>query len=699
MKSEKEEKKIGILRKDLKLFSGDKSLNASKVSTIFDPVSGRYFRIHETEYEIISRLHKKYTLTELYKVLRKHNISVSQNKLVEVINFLNQNNLLLSSYAETERKLQQRKLLKQKLLSKKIANSYLSLSIPLWKPDAFLDRTFNFVKVFSNKWIILSFVVISLFGYIGIIANWTRFISTVFESFTLSGLIKYGITITVLKLMHEFAHAYAAKFAGVKVRKLGVCFIFFTPRFYIDITDSWQISDNRKRMLIDAAGILLELLLGGITAIIWLQSNPGVIKTIAYYTFAVSIINTVFINGNPLIKFDGYYLLMDFLNIDNLQKRSIEASKAFLYKYLLGIELKETAKEKKVFFIVFGLSSFVYRLFLYTGITLLIYYKFTKAIGIILAVLEVYSLLVKPLIKEVRIIHKIRSKINKRNSRISLGVASAFILVLIIPLPWTICAPCEVSSKQIYTIYAKNAGFLKNLKVVSGARVKKGETVLEQENPFLKWKQEKDNIELSILTNELDQMLSHHEQIEFANIKNRQVEEVHCEIQENNRKKLLLKTVTPISGIVVVFDRDLVKGKWLQKGERIGEIVDPDKKIIIAYLDEKEIHNIRLDDSVSINFYNELATYSGKVISITTIPNLIWYPSALLSDFGGPLKSKFENGKYVLQKNYYRIVILPEDKMAFRIGKTGNIQVRHYSSIIVSMGRDILEALQRELSF
>ena len=363
----------GELRKDLRIFPGDKNNSGEKTWIIFDPVADKYFRISEKEHIIISFLAENSPIENLQIKIELIDSKITKEFILTVISFLNNNGLLQGNYKITENRLQQLRKLKAKALPSKLMSSYLFFRIPLLKPDNFLTKTTDIVKAIFNKWLLLFLFIISVCGYIGVVIHWHKFAAEIIGSLNYSGLIRYGITIIILKLFHELGHAYSAKFAGIRVRRFGIGVIIFFPRFFIDITDSWRLKGRKQRMLIDSAGILVELLIGGIAALIWLNTGPGTVNTISYFVFAVSIINTVLVNGNPFIRYDGYYLLMDLVNIDNLQRQGSLEIKLLSREYFFGIKEKVShtiTGWKKYFVIIYGISSFIYRIFLYTGIIL-----------------------------------------------------------------------------------------------------------------------------------------------------------------------------------------------------------------------------------------------------------------------------------------------------------------------------------------
>jgi putative peptide zinc metalloprotease protein len=668
---------------------------------IFDPVADRYFRISEKEHYIISQFNSDKEIDKVSELLTDAGIEISIEDVAATTQFLNQNNLLLPVYYITEKKLNMLKIFKRKMLPTRLMSSYLFIKIPLFKPDVLLSKTITHIKTIFNKWTFLFLAIISLIGYIQLVSRWDKVIAIVLQSFTFAGMTRYVSTIIILKLFHEFSHAYVAKALGVRVRRMGVSFILFFPRFYTDVTDSWRIPDRRKRVYIDVAGIACEVLIGGFAALVWTNSGPGILNTIAYYVFAVSITNTVLVNGNPFIRYDGYYLLMDLTGIDNLQKRGITAAVVFLRKCILGID--DTPRGRKTpkdrFLIFYGISAFIYRLFLYTSIILIIYLKFIKVIGIILMILEVYILIIKPLINEIRTVMKMKQRIKRTNLTVSILLLGAILLIFLIPLPWNISMPGEVKAKELYVVRARNQGFLLRIHADDQDEIEAGTGLVEQQNPFLEFEAKQKQLELVLAETELDQLLGDSQTIALGKLKQQQLEAQKKSLANIKREESRLSIESSFPGYFLYNKELLHKGKWLKKGEIIGELYNPKKQLIYAYAKEEYIDKLKVGDKVTFFIHSELKGFSGSVISVNSVASKkMLGPSPLLTSFGGHINVIPQN-QFILEEPHYKVVIEPTSEIPMHIGRTGTVYIRKYTSVAVNIFRKVSNLYHREFAF
>ncbi len=693
----------GTLRADLELFRGEPETDGRATWIVFDPVSDKYFRLSEEDYQLVGCMSENLELEAFLLKVKKLGINADKEKILKVLNFLNQSNLMLPVYKVTESKVEKHQEMKRRNLIHLILYTYLFFKVPLLSPDRFLDRTINFIKTIFNKWTFLTLGVIASCGYICLIVKWQKLTEEFINTINFQGMVRYSIAVIIIKCVHEFAHAYTAKAVGIRVRRMGMAFIVFFPRLYTDLTDSWRIPDRHKRFLIDGSGILSEIIIGGWAALVWANSGPGLTQAVAYYIFTVSIISTALINGNPFIRYDGYYLLMDLVNIDNLQMRGTERMRELFRKYCLGIDYQpndNTQGWKKYFLIIFGFSSFIYRLFLYTSIILVVYYYFEKAIGIVLLLLEIYLLVVKPLMMETKMILALKNRIKTRNYIISLSGAGILLLTLFMPLPWNIALPCEVKPAVSSTIYARTDGFLDELCVKDKESVKKGAVIFKQESQFIEWGLKEAYLDKVLGAVELDFAQSNTSTLGLTQVKLQALKNAEITLEELRHKKSLLTTVSAIDGIFALYDLHLKPGKWLHKGEIIGEIYEPGRQLIAAYINENDFKKISGNEKVSITLEDGIESYRGKIVSSTPVP-VVLAPSPLINYFGGhimcyPLP---EANLFQPIEPYYRVTIAVADGIKLPPGRTGTVWLRKYSSIGGNFLRGLLSVLQKELYF
>jgi len=700
MQIPKQPEHTGELRSDLELFKGGADETGMPTWVIFDPVSGNYFRISERDYRIIACMTGNMELESFVDKLRQSGIYAGKEDVTKVLSFLQQSNLMKPVYKATETKALRAREMKRKMFWHIVLNMYLFFRVPLISPDRFLVRTLDAIRIIFNRWTMLALKMLAILGYLCLVLNFHKFADASLASISMKGLLRYSLAIVLIKVIHEFAHAYTARYFGCRVRRMGVAFIVFFPRFYTDITDSWRIPERWKRFLIDGAGIFSEIIIGGFAALVWANTSTGPANTIAYYIFTVSIINTVMVNGNPFIRYDGYYMLMDLLNIDNLQKRGVELVRGIWRRNLFGMPVPPDPSTgwKRLLLVSYSICSFLYRIFLYTSIILIVYFNFTKAVGIVLLFLEVWLLLVKPTIEEGKFFVKNWKSFNRRKLAISLVGVSFIALLLLIPLPWRICLPCEIKPVDSAMVYAPINGYLEGLPLADGSSVRKGDLIMTQMDPLLEIRREETKIDTELARLQLDQAQTDKEQLPQIDVRKESLEYSRTAQAEAERRSLLMQTTSQIDGIFSLYDQHLRHGKWLAKGDIVGEVYRPGSRKALAFAVEDDVKHIRIGNRVSVSLSDELASYSGRVTGINPVPAAL-PPSPLLNVFGGPIPGFIgEDGLFKPVSTYYQIEIeFPSGSPAE--GRTGIASLGKYSSVAGNFARKTIQVLQRELSF
>lgn len=693
---------IGRLRNDLELFRGEANIAGDSTWVIFDPVADAYFKISDVNYHMIRALSGNMELEQYLEKLKSVGIHADKMEVVKLVKFLQDSNLFMPRYLQSEAQANKMREMKKKMFWQRLMSTYLFFKIPIVKPDRFLNRTIDIVQHILNKWTLALLWIISIAGYIGLVMNWQKFTEKFISSISLQGLARYSLAVIAVKFIHEFAHAYAAKINGVRVRRMGLAIVFFVPRLYSDLTDSWRIHDWKKRFLIDGAGIISEIIIGGFAALVWVNTVPGLTHSVAYFVFAVSIINTVMINGNPFIRYDGYFMLMDFVGIDNLQQRANERTRALWRKHLFGLDLPtndHTKGWKRYFLVIFGICAFVYRIFLYTSIILIVYFQFPKAIGIVLLCLEVYLLIIKPLTGEIKFLTMMRKKMNRTKALLSYTGIAVILLCFFLPLPWDVILPCEVRPEKFERIYA-HSGYISDIKIKDGQEVKKNQLLFKQSNPYLSWKLQEALVAIKRDETILDQAQSSVKRLGEIKIDRRALQSSRNLVKELKRKEALLNLRSKIDGIFAFYDQKLKIGKWLSKGAVIGEVYNPKLKKVVAYVGEDEMRKLQAGDKIKLHLKRDLKSYSGVITAVNDVAAEL-EPTPLLDVFGGSILSNQNphRGYFKPLHPCYQVTIKINESVELPIGRSGAINIRKYSSIGGNITRKVIHVLQRELSF
>lgn len=416
---------------------------------IFDPVNEKYYQVNQKAYEIIQHFSVCRSIEDIEESLKVHSIPATKEEVINVITFLKRNNL---TFADPDKKA-------HKNLSGQIVKSYIYFKFPLWRPDRFLSNTKLIGQVFLNKYFVCLSTVWAVFGFLLLIKFHKNFLEGFSSTFNLAS-VKFFIPIIILvKIIHELSHAYTAKLLGSKVRCMGVAFIFLTPRFYTDISDMITL-DKISRIKIALAGMWVELIIGGLACFFFiavpLHSN---VSQICVSFITVSLVSSLFFNGNPLMRFDAYYVLKELMGIENLYSNSSQALKAFWRRIILGLK---SATQVNLRLLIYGHLSLFYRIFIYTSIIILVYQFFIKTLALILVLISIWIFLVKPVLSEIVFVFKKWKQIKILNKLYAFSFLCGLSFLFFVEMSLPSTHPAFYSSAQL-KIRARIGGTVKDL--------------------------------------------------------------------------------------------------------------------------------------------------------------------------------------------------------------------------------------------
>lgn len=680
----------GILREDIELIRGETPL-------LFDRQADAYYKIAPAMLDVLAFLTEPMPLDRFLELLNRNGIPVSREELLNLLSFLQQHNLLAPEYGHIGVKRERHAEMKEKTAFLRFSAAYLFFKLPPWRPERLFEKIGPYVSWLASRPVIVLLLIPAALGYLLIIRDFGNVYETFRDSLSWAGLAKYFVAILVMKFIHEAAHSLAAIHFKCRVRGIGLGFMVFYPRLYTDATDSWRLP-RRQRLLIDSAGIIIELLIGGIAVLLWTYLPPGIWKSTMFYIFAVSTFNTLLVNGNPCIRYDGYYILCDLLNIENLMTRSSEHLKQSWRHYLLRLGPRPV-NERGAFLLFFGVISFVYRIFLYTSIILIIYYKFTKAVAIVLVILELYSIVIYPCWREIQTVRAL-SRRSANRARWYLGSLLLFsgVLILFLPLSWSITLPAETVPAVRQLVTAPEGGYLTAPLPRRAVPVQQGAPLLQLESPLLDTA-----IKRLRGTLEYDRILHHLQQLDEKGFSESRVtaEKIASDrlsLEEMRRRRDDLTIRAGMDGIFVPELPSLSPGFFLRKGQRIGEVVSPGL-MLYAYATDREIGKLRTGDEATVRLRDSLTGYPVRITAINRIAARL-KNSPLLQHFGGPIPVYLEentaSGSYSSTQTLYRVELMFQDTPELKAGRVATVKIHHSEQLYTRLRQFLLSILRRE---
>ena len=315
-----------------------------------------------------------------------------------------------------------------------LMHHYLFFQIPLLRPDRFLRATLPFVNWLYSRTVAWAIGGIGLIGLYLVSRQWNTFVATALHFFTLRGLALYILCLAFVKIFHELGHAYTAMRYGCRVPTIGIAMVVMVPMLYSDTSDAWKLTSRRQRAAIGAAGMVVECALAALAIFAWNFLEDGMARSLVFIVATTSLMVGAAINLSPLMRFDGYYVLSDWLGIPNLQDRAFAFGRWQLRRLLFGLDRpmpEPVNAARRRFFICFAWAVWAYRFVIFLGIALMVYHYFFKLLGLILFAIEIGWFIVFPLVRRTEDL----VDITRRDSSHIAGFGSP-------PVCWPVSSPC-----------------------------------------------------------------------------------------------------------------------------------------------------------------------------------------------------------------------------------------------------------------
>lgn len=662
-------KRLAPLREDLKLYSGPRTREGQPTWTLHDPLSNRFFRIGWLQFEILSRWKTGFADAIAEMINKETTLHSETEDVMEFAKFCVANGLFPARGPAALASLSRQAAFFRKHWVIWLVKNYLFFRIPLVRPDNFLGKTLPFVRWMMNQKFLATTAVIGVIGILMVIRQWDLFVKTLVEYFSLEGVVLMGIAIGLSKIIHELAHGYVCKAFNCRVPSMGIAFLVMWPVLYTHSTDAWKLPSRRQRLLIGAAGIIIELSLAAYATMMWVLLPDGAMRSAAFTLATATWVMTLAINLNPFMRFDGYYLTSDFLRIPNLHNRSFNLGCWRMRRFLFGLDqpIPEKFPDRTYYMLLLiSYGTWIYRFFLFMGIAILVYYLFTKVLGVILFIVEIVYFVGMPIYKELKAWYGLREEMTWNKHTITLvSVCSAVFLLAVIPWRTSIEAPSILRAQEYTTLFAPRSA-----KMVTLARLdqsaNKGDVLFLFDAPDVNYRIKEARSKIQALQMQMQyQRLTNQLAMDYPKLVN-ELNKANTELTSLQEEKSRLTVRAPYRGKISDVDEELIAGSWVRKDQALGFFVDKREFFIEAFISEGDVQ--RLDADSSGWFYPdayERDPLSVKLEAVDTT-SLRRVPPYVAVPNGGEIpvseKSLLENkGVLVPETSVYRIRLAIDD--------------------------------------
>ncbi|AZD32935.1 Membrane-fusion protein [Pseudomonas chlororaphis subsp. aurantiaca] len=628
------------LRADLQLSAAAPALDGSPRWTLADPVRGRYFKLGAAA----MRLLRHWSLGDAGQVLRAANrepgLPLGGAELDELLGFLRSHDLITALDPQQRASYELKAAAQHQSLWQVLLHQYLFFRIPLWRPDAFLNRAWPWLARFGPRLLRYGLPLTLGLGVFLVSRDWQRFLATFPHLFSLGGALAFGVALFFAKLCHEFGHAFMAKRAGCRVQSMGVAFMVLLPMFYTDVSDAWRVNDRRARLLIGAGGVLAELLLASIALLAWSLLPDGPARTAAFMLASATWITTLVINLNPFMRFDGYFLLSDFWEVDNLQGRAFALCRWRLREALFGYrqpapEPWSPAMQRRLLW--WGYGSWLWRAVLFFGIALAVYHLFFKLLGIFLMLVELVWFIFLPIVREWREWWTRREQAEA--PRVLLSSLGLVAVLLLVAVPWrsSVEVPAMLEAGRASALHAPVAARVRQVNVSDGQAVSKGQVLVELESPDLASRQAIARREIEIQQLQMRRRAGRSETAADAGIVEQQLAEAVAEYRGLSAQRERLSLRAPEAGQLRDLLPQLQVGRWVSPKDPLARVVEPGARLR-GFLAEADLW--RVAPGATGRFIADDPMHPALEVQLTEVDtNGVAYidQEALTSDHHGPI--------------------------------------------------------------
>lgn len=521
-------------------------------------------------------------------------------------------------------------------------------------PDAWLSRILPYCRWLfhdSIKWLLFLMVLLAVGVAFASAPQLAADFPQMRAFFSASNLLLLGLTLSFVKVLHELGHALTCKYFGGEVRELGIMLFFFSPCLYCDVSDAWLFSNRAQRMWVSAAGILVEICLAAVATLTWRWTQPGLLHNLSLNLMVVCGVSTLLINGNPLMRYDGYYLLSDALDLPNLDERARALRRRFLASLLLGISLPSESPERERHqnvVLLYGILSTIYRGLLLAGVLWMLYSVLQplrlEVIAIASGFLCFSGMVAMPLLETVQQLRNPFFWQRVSFHKVALRLTTIAVLLgglSLIPFPNRVVGPGVLESANTQLIYATTPGTLVTA-LSPGTRVRPQETVVQLDNPMARFEvarlaAEAERLDVRLRTLETLRGVDPNVASEIP-IAQETLADVQQQLQQRQAELQQLNLVANQAGQVIEAPRradqipndarlqnwsdsllaEFNRGAHVETGTLVAQVVDPTALEVRLFLDQSTIGLVEVGQSAYVSLWQAPGDLlAGKVIEVS----------------------------------------------------------------------------------
>ena len=648
------------LRQELALLPGPTLPDGQPSWTLHDPARNLFFQLDWPTVAMLQRweMGPDALLDDIAQATTLH---LDASHLQTVLAFLKQNQLLATLPGQAAAMAEQ--LARRKGgIGQWLLHNYLFFRIPLIRPDAWLTRLApRIAGLYTRRFVWLTLLA-GLFGLLGVMREWDTYRNTLVEMVSWSGALAYGITLIGVKVLHELGHGFTAKRFGCRIPTMGVAFLVMWPVAYTDTNEVWRLTSRRQRLQVAAAGIVTELAIALWATLPWVLLPDGPVRMGAFLLSSSTWISTVLINASPFMRFDGYFLLADALQIPNLHTRAFALARWDLRERLfhLGAPRPEPfPATRHASLILFAWATWIYRLVLFLGIAFLVYHFFIKAVGILLFLVEITWFVARPLASELAVWRELWPILRTRPATWrSLLLAASGLALILLPWPARVVQSAVLYPISEQVVYAPRNAQLVARHAAPGQVVGRDAPLFELASPELDHRERQNAARREQLAWQSGASAFDAEQRKDWQILNEQLGISQAESRTVQADAGQYHPRATMDGIVRDTDPDLHPGDWLTPREVLARVTGRGILRAVVYVEDEALGRLSVGDrAVFIADGHDGPDLRMHVVEIDSDATHVLGEAELASLFGGTVSVREKHGVLYPERAVYRVVL------------------------------------------
>lgn len=544
-----------------------------------DHLTGRYARFSPGAYAFIGGMDGARTVEALWEraLERLDEVAPTQGEIVNLLSQLHALDALVCDVTPDTAELFNRYQTEESRKWKQNLFSPLSMKFTLVDPERFLTRTVRWVRPLFTPmglavWSALTGTALALAA-----RHWPELTGNLADRvLSAENLLLIWLLFPFLKAIHELAHGYAVKVWGGEVHEMGIMLLVLMPIPFVNASAALAFRERARRVMVGAAGILAETAVASVALFLWIHLEPGNLRAVAYNVVLIAGVTTIFFNANPLLRYDGYYILSDLLEIPNLSQRGLKYVGYLIQHYLFGVDTVErplTSPGEPFWLVTFTIASGIYRIFVYTAIILFISQKF-YGIGLILAAWAVIMMGIVPVSRMLGFVmfHSALREKRPRSVLATLGmIAAGLALLFIVPFPSWTRAEGVIWIPEDSLVRAEVNGFVREIRRLPNEKVQKGDVLILCEDPILEARRE-------VLLAKKSELLAQYDGVILqdrvqAHLLQEELRALNANLEWIEELIGDLTIRSPAPGTFIVPEGDDLPGRFLRKGQLVAYVL------------------------------------------------------------------------------------------------------------------------------